>query len=200
MRVAIVDYGASNLFSITSAFERAGADVRLISYSDSEAALAEFELVVLPGVGSFGPAARNLSGGLGDRIARFYADGGTVFGVCLGMHLMFESSEEGEGRGLSILRGAVRRIRGRRVPHIGWSYTRPVKHSRLFDGVEGGWYYYAHSYAADTDLAVAEVEHEGQALTAAVELNGLVATQFHPEKSGPAGAVIIRNVMEIARR
>jgi glutamine amidotransferase len=201
-RVAIVDYGVGNLRSVERALARAGAEVvitpdpRVVAASDG---------VVLPGVGAFAPAAALLLGsGLGDAVREAAGRGRPVLGVCLGFQLLFESSEEGEGgTGLGLLPGRVRRIAAApplKVPHMGWNSLRLRRPAVLTNGVEDGTRcYFVHSYAAEADPAdvVATVDYGGE-IVAICERGVVTGTQFHPEKSGPAGLRIYANLVAAA--
>ncbi|MGD0448422.1 MAG: imidazole glycerol phosphate synthase subunit HisH [Candidatus Dormibacteria bacterium] len=201
-RIAIVDYGVGNLRSVERALARAGAeavitpDPRVVAGSDA---------VVLPGVGAFAPAAALLFGsGLGDAVREAAGRGRPVLGVCLGFQLLFDSSEEGEGgTGLGLLSGRVRHIVAApplKVPHMGWNSLRLRRPAVLTQGVEDGTRcYFVHSYAADADPAavVATVDYGGD-IVAICERGVVTGTQFHPEKSGPAGLRIYANLVAAA--
>ena len=198
-RVAIVDYGVGNLRSVERALAGAGAEV--VISPDPRVVLAS-DAVVLPGVGAFAPAAALLLGsGLGEAVREAARRGRPVLGVCLGFQLLFESSEEGEGgEGLGLLPGRVRRIDAApplKVPHMGWNRLRMRRPSALTAGVpEGAWCYFVHSYAAAADPAdvVASVHYGGE-IVAICERGTVTGTQFHPEKSGPAGLRIYANLV-----
>jgi glutamine amidotransferase len=189
VRVAVADYGAGNLRSVCSAFERAGAEP-VVTTDLSEASLA-----VIAGVGNAASAARELElRGLADQLRERVAAGRPLFGICLGMQLLFGESEEG-GSGLGLLDGEVVRLRARQVPHMGWNALTLTGASAVLAGLDGEDVYFAHSYGAETDEAVvATVEHEGP-VVAAVERGALAGVQFHPERSGAAGAKILENVL-----
>jgi imidazole glycerol-phosphate synthase subunit HisH len=198
-RVAIVDYGVGNLRSVERALAGAGAEV--VISPDPRVVLAS-DAVVLPGVGAFAPAAALLLGsGLGEAVREAAGRGRPVLGVCLGFQLLFDSSEEGEGgEGLGLLPGRVRRIDAApplKVPHMGWNRLRMRRPSALTAGVpEGAWCYFVHSYAAAADPAdvVASVDYGGE-IVAICERGTVTGTQFHPEKSGPAGLRIYANLV-----
>ena len=196
MSVAIVDYGAGNLRSITAALERAGAE-RAVTTDPS--AVREATLAVIAGVGNVESAARGLAR-VEDALCERAADGRPTLGICVGLQLLFEASEEG-GSGLGLLRGPVRRLRARRVPHMGWNTLLLVRASALLDGVEGDDVYFAHSYAAEPaeEVAVAHVEHDAGTIVAAVESGPLAGVQFHPERSGAAGARVLENALRWSR-
>jgi len=170
--VRICDYGAGNLRSVEIAFRRLGADVGLTS--DPRAVLAA-DLAVLPGVGSAASAMRRLrSTGLAQALVERVGEGRDVLGICLGLQLALEESEEDGGvAGLRLLPGRAVRLRNGRVPRIGWAPTEP----------DGTAYYYAHSYTAQTPAATATSE----GIVAEAVSGSFVGAQFHPEKSGAAG-------------
>jgi imidazole glycerol-phosphate synthase subunit HisH len=197
VKAVLVDYGAGNLRSVGSAFERAGATATVTA---EPGVVREALLAVIAGVGNAETAARRLDAdGLADALRERIAAARPVLGICLGMQLLFEGSEEG-GRGLGVLRGPVRRLRAGRVPHMGWNTLRLTAPSRLLDGLDGEDVYFAHSFAcAPADpVAVAEVDH-GELVVAAVE-NGVVAgVQFHPERSASPGGRVLRNAIAWSR-
>ncbi len=198
MRVVLADYGAGNLHSVVSALRRAGAEPEIST--DPVAALAA-PLVVIAGVGHVESAARGLAAsGLDAAVRERVRAGRPVLGICVGMQLLFEDSDEG-GAGLGLLRGPVRRVRARRVPHMGWNALRAIRPTALLAGVDGEDVYFAHSFAAvptDEGVAAADVDHDG-AIVAAVEAGPLAGVQFHPERSGPAGARVLENALAWSR-
>ena len=197
MSVVLADYGAGNLSSVCSAFARAGAEAHV---SADPAEVAGAPLAVIAGVGNTGAAAAGLrERGLDEALLARVASGRPVLGICVGMQLLFGESEEG-GAGLGILAGRVERLRARRVPHMGWNELRVTAPTALLDGLDGEDVYFAHSYACapDAPVAVAEVEHDGP-VVAAVERGAVTGVQFHPERSGPAGARILRNAVAWSR-
>lgn len=195
MKVVVADYGAGNLRSVCAALERAGAAPEV---STDPVAVREAPLAVIAGVGHLESAARGLAP-LADALRERTAAGRPVLGICVGMQLLFEESEEG-GRGLGLLPGPVRRLRARRVPHMGWNGLILTAPSELLDGLDGADVYFAHSYAAEPTgtVGVAEVEHDGT-LVAAVETGPLAGVQFHPERSGAAGARVLENALRWSR-
>jgi glutamine amidotransferase len=198
-RVAIVDYGVGNLRSVERALARAGAESVI---TPDPRVVAGCEGVVLPGVGAFAPAAALLLGsGLGDAVREAAMRGRPVLGVCLGFQLLFDSSEEGEGgAGLGLLPGRIRRIAAApplKVPHMGWNSLKLRRPALLTAGVEDGTRcYFVHSYAADAaaEDVVATVDYGGE-IVAICERGVVTGTQFHPEKSGPAGLRIYANLV-----
>ncbi|HZG36441.1 MAG TPA: imidazole glycerol phosphate synthase subunit HisH [Gaiellaceae bacterium] len=191
MRVVLADHGAGNVRSVAAAFGRAGATVAL---STDPGEVTEAQLVVVAGVGHVRSAARGLGALAGALRTRAERDRPTL-GICVGLQLLFDESEEG-GSGLGLLRGPVRRLRARLVPHMGWNDLGVVRASPLLGGLDGADVYFAHSYAAEPrdDVATALVEH-GSPLVAAVEAGPLAGVQFHPERSGAAGARFLRNTL-----
>lgn len=197
MRVGVLDYGAGNIRSIKNALERRGASVGVESRVDS---LSEYGGIVLPGVGSFDPAMRVLRG-TGD--LRESAGARPVLGICLGMEAFFESSAEGSLPGLGVIPGSVERLpAGLKVPHMGWNSLDISDRSGLLDGVkDGAWAYFAHSYFARPAEGVTSAEADyGVKLPAAVRKGNYFGTQFHPEKSGPAGARMLANFLRECSR
>ena len=192
--VVLLDYGSGNLRSAERALERAGAQVELTS--DFTAAL-EADGLVVPGVGAFAACMRGLNAVRGgtlvwDRLRKSRP----VLGICVGMQVLFETGvEHGERtEGMGVLAGSVTRLEAEVVPHMGWNTVQVPEGSRLFAGIEDQRFYFVHSYAARDvpDTLTTTAEH-GERFAAAVERGALSATQFHPEKSGDAGAALLRN-------
>ncbi len=201
--VVVLDYGSGNLRSVVRAVERAGASVTLSG--DFDTALAADGLVV-PGVGAYAACMAGLRAIKGERIiGRRLSGGRPVLGICVGMQVLFAGGVEHgvETAGCDEWPGLVSRLRADVVPHMGWNTVEVPGESRLFAGVEQERFYFVHSYAARSwDLAtndrtsaplVTWAEHGGDRFVAAVENGPLSATQFHPEKSGDAGALLLRN-------
>jgi imidazole glycerol-phosphate synthase subunit HisH len=200
--VALLDYGVGNLHSAAKALDRAGADVRLVPSVDDAADAAA---LVVPGVGAYGACLAGLGrAGGADAVAAWIKGGQPVLGICVGMQLLFEGSEEGPVRdGIGAIAGTVQRLpRGVKVPHIGWNQVRVRPGCRLLAGLPGdARFYFVHSYApAAGDPAVAAVCEYGMPFAAAVERDNLFGTQFHPEKSGAAGLALLANFVDQARR
>jgi len=202
-RIAIFDYGAGNLFSLKAALERNGAQ-RVSIIRDIEG-IEKFSGLVLPGVGNFDPAIRSVEPHkelLIQAIEDANNGGMPMLGICLGMEMLFNKSEEGILDGLKILDGEVVMFARTRVkiPHMGWNnlyVTR--KDSKLLQGVnDGSWVYFVHSYYVkpkDKGLVAAN-SHYGIKIPAVVENGNLFGTQFHPEKSGSTGSSILRNFLK----
>jgi glutamine amidotransferase len=194
--VVVLDYGSGNLRSAERALERAGASASVTS--DLTLAAAADGLVV-PGVGAYAACMAGIDAlGAGPVIAARVAAGAPVLGICVGMQVLFDYGEE-HGvvtKGLGLLPGGVTRLTAERVPHMGWNTVAAPDGSRLFAGVPAGArFYFVHSYAAspvDGQGLVTVTEH-GAPFVAAVERETLAATQFHPEKSGDMGALLLRN-------
>jgi glutamine amidotransferase len=197
VKVVLADYGAGNLRSVCSAFVRAGAEPVI---STDPGAVREAPLAVIAGVGHLESAARGLARtGLDEALRERAAAQRPLLGICVGMQLLFEESEEG-GRGLGLLAGPVRRLRARRVPHMGWNALELPRPTALLEGLDGADVYFAHSFAAEPaeGLAAAAVDHDGR-VVAAVEAGPLAGVQFHPERSGPAGARVLENALAWSR-
>jgi len=198
MRVAVLDYGAGNLHSLGKALEAGGATVTVTSSWNQALAL---DALVLPGVGSFGAAVASL--GKERARARDAMEGGLpTLGICLGMQLLFESSEEGEGEGIGLFSGSVRVLQSRIIPQIGWNDVVGGE-DPLFQGTRMFLAYYANSYVCrpdDPSVVVATSEYQGDSFPAAVRSYQSWGVQFHPEKSSKAGLRVIRNFLDHARR
>ncbi len=198
MNVAILDYGAGNMHSLAKAVECSGATALITG--DVETALKS-DVLVLPGVGNFASAMQTLAPSL-TTLRAALADGFPCIGVCLGMQLLFESSEEGVGEGIGFLAGSVRRMRSARVPQIGWN-TIDVRmgSSTLFNPLK--WVYYANSYVchpADKGIVSASSSYGEESFPAAIRAGNTIGVQFHPEKSSRAGVDLIGRLLgQVAR-
>lgn len=194
--VGLIDAGGANLGSVRYALERLGVDVRMVR---EPAELNGVQCVILPGVGAAAEGMRRLHAqGLVQPLRELQVP---LMGICLGMQLLFERSEEGEVECLGLLPGVVHRMQpaeGVRVPHMGWNTLLMLRESPLLNGVvTGSSAYFVHSYAAPvTSDTVAACDHGGQ-FTAVVQRGRLCGAQFHPERSADAGARILRNFIEI---
>jgi glutamine amidotransferase len=194
VKVVVLDYGSGNLRSAERALARTGAEVTVTADLDLA---AEADGLVVPGVGAFAACMTGLNAVRGgtvvwDRLRKQRP----VLGVCVGMQILFERGlEHGvETAGMAVLPGAVTRLHAPVVPHMGWNTVAPAEGSVLFQGVEGERFYFVHSYAAREvpDVLLTTAVH-GERFAAAVERGALSATQFHPEKSGDAGAHLLEN-------
>jgi imidazole glycerol-phosphate synthase subunit HisH len=193
--VAVLDYGVGNLHSAAKALDRAGAEVRVVPTVEAAAGAAG---LVVPGVGAYGACLSGLaSAGGGEAVAGWLATGRPLLGICVGMQLLFEASEEGPvADGVGVVPGKIRRLTGPvKIPHIGWDEVTIRPGGRLFAGLgHGTRFYFVHSYAPEPDGdAVAAVCDYGGRFGAAVEQGNLFGTQFHPEKSGKAGLALLAN-------
>ena len=200
--IAIIDYDAGNLRSVEKALEALGS--RAIITRNRDETLGA-DRVILPGVGAFGDAMEKLHQyELVDTIRQAAASGKPFLGICLGLQLLFESSEESPGvEGLSVLPGKILRIPdhpGLKIPHMGWNSLSVTPGARLFRGIENGAYvYFVHSYycKADDESIVAATTEYSTHIHAAVERGNVFACQFHPEKSGSVGLQILKNFIEL---
>ena len=201
--ITILDYSVNNLRSVQKAFEHLGFETLVTSNARE---IASAEKLVLPGVGAFGEAMRNLRArDLVEPVRDFARAGKPVMGVCLGMQLLFESSEElGNFEGLGILSGQVVKFPENdelKVPHMGWSALGFPRPSRLYEGLENGQMcYFVHSYhvAPSDEKIVAATGFHGSEFVAGVESQNVMGAQFHPEKSSAVGLQILRNFAELA--
>lgn len=199
--VAIIDYDAGNVKSVENAVRRLGRTARLTSDSRE---ILEADHIILPGVGAFGDAMKRIrERGLEEAIREAVRLEKPFLGICLGLQLLFETSEESPGvRGLSLLPGRIRRLPegdGRKIPQIGWNDLQFPKKGRLFEGIRpGSFVYFVHSYylEADDPRDVAATTEYGAVIHAAVEHGSLFACQFHPEKSESVGLRILQNFLE----
>lgn len=200
--VAVIDYDAGNIKSVEKAVLSLGGDVRITRDRDE---ILKADHVILPGVGAFGDAMEKLHRyGLADVIRETVQKQTPFLGICLGLQLLFESSEESEGvQGLGILPGSIVRLpekAGLKIPHIGWNSLRYPNRGRLFEGVpEESYVYFVHSYylaARDPQIVTATTEYAAH-IHASVEKGNVFACQFHPEKSSDVGMRILRNFMQI---
>ena len=195
--IAIIDYGMGNLHSVSKAIERLGYEAVLTS---DPRAILEADGAILPGVGAFGDAMQNLRNTGLDEVTRYYAQSGKpLLGICLGMQLLFEESEEfGPAEGLGLLPGKVVRFRGDfKIPHMGWNRLEFRQASPLFAGLREEHAYFVHSFHAlpgrEEDL-LAVTDYHGP-VTAIVGRGNLFGMQFHPEKSGEIGMALLRNFL-----
>ncbi|OGO23508.1 MAG: imidazole glycerol phosphate synthase, glutamine amidotransferase subunit [Chloroflexi bacterium RBG_16_50_9] len=199
--IAIIDYGAGNLRSVANAVVRLGYQPRITS---NPAEIIKAQGVILPGVGAAADTMANLKKlGLTQTITRFINEGRPFLGVCMGLQILFTSTEEG-GRHecLGIIPGQVRRLpAGLKIPHMGWNQVNQTVSHRLFDGIpDKANFYFVHSYYAepeDRSLVAGETEY-GIRLCSVIARGNMMATQFHPEKSGDAGLRLYDNFIKLA--
>ena len=198
--IAVLDYGSGNLHSVGRALAHVGADVLV---TGEAVRAAEADGLLIPGVGHFGHCVRAIRAlGLDEAIGTFAASGRPMFGVCVGMQVLFERSEEDPDAGLGLLSGASRRLPDTvKVPHIGWNEVAWSLPHPFVEGIDDGTrFYFVHSYAPDADEDAVGVTEHGRPFAAAASRGNVFATQFHPEKSGDAGLAIYENfVRSVAR-
>jgi glutamine amidotransferase len=192
-KAVIFDYGVGNLLSLKTALEKAGLTATI---GTCAADLKDADAIALPGVGSFTASLERLNT-VKDTLQTKIAEGTPLLGICLGMQLFFESSEEGPGDGLAFFKGNVKQLPGTvKVPHMGWNTLGFAQENPLFDGIEEGTYvYFVHSlYPApkEENIVIAQTEY-GTTFTSAVAKGNIYGTQFHPEKSGDVGLKILKN-------
>jgi glutamine amidotransferase len=199
--IGIVDYGMGNLFSVSKALERLGAEYFI---SADKGQLLAADALLLPGVGSFRDAMERLPV---ETIKEFAASGKPLLGICLGMQLLFENSEEnGPTKGLGLLPGSVRRFPGKtpegqtyKVPHMGWNRLEFVQASPLLNNLEEDYVYFVHSYyvnAENSDVLLAKANYNEQ-VSAVVGRDNIFGMQFHPEKSSKLGMALLANFLQM---
>ncbi|HOE17564.1 MAG TPA: imidazole glycerol phosphate synthase subunit HisH [Syntrophorhabdaceae bacterium] len=197
--IAIVDYGMGNLKSVANVFKRLGADVAITR--EKEVILSS-GAIVLPGVGAFGKCIENLEKlGLLAFLRKTILDGKPYLGICLGMQVLFENSEEAPGvKGMGIIRGGVPRFRGRiKVPHMGWNSIEVVKEAPVLKEIATGeHFYFVHSYYClpEEDVTATRTEYGG-GFASSIAKDNIFACQFHPEKSQRAGQALLKNFISI---
>jgi glutamine amidotransferase len=200
VRVAVLDYGAANMVSITKALAAVGADVTAVA---EPAGLAAVDAIVVPGVGAAGSAMDHLrERGLLQPLTQWVRAGRPCLGICLGYQILFDASAEGEVDTLGLLAGRTAMlVDAPTLPHIGWNSVNAVRTHPLFDGIpDGSYFYFVHSYApvpADDRLVVARTTH-GRPFASAVAEGNVYGLQFHPEKSSDAGLRLLANFATLA--
>jgi imidazole glycerol-phosphate synthase subunit HisH len=204
--IAVIDYDMGNLHSACKGLQEAGSTTHVTDQAD---ALRQADAVVLPGVGAFDPAMQHLNArGLAPVIRDVIDSGKPFLGICLGLHILFERSEEGQEAGLGIFSGAVKRFASEpnlTIPHMGWNQlalTQPEL--SLWNGLPAGaWVYFVHSYYVqpfEPKLNAATVTHGSQTVTAAIARDNVMAVQFHPEKSSTVGLQILANFVALVQQ
>ena len=197
--IAVLDYGIGNLRSAQKALQHVGADARL---TDDVGLIRDADAVVLPGVGAFGPCIAALrSRGLDDVALDAVESGRPFLGVCIGMQMLYESSEEApDVPGLGVLPGRIRRLPdGVKRPQMQWNVLELSRSSEMLEGLEPPvWMYFVHSYAPQMSVDVVATCDYGGTVAAAVERGNVWATQFHPEKSGTSGLALLTNFVRAA--
>jgi imidazole glycerol phosphate synthase glutamine amidotransferase subunit len=200
--IGVIDYGAGNLGSVMNALKRLSVPARF-AQGPQELSLSStpFEKIIFPGDGHFAAAMASINkSGYAQAIKEWLKADKPFLGICIGLQLLFETSEEAPNtQGLSVIPGTVRRFPGRKVPQIGWNQTNARKESKIFRGLtDNSFFYYIHSYYADPvddSVSAAQTEYYVR-YCCAVERGALAAVQFHPEKSGAAGIALLKNWVE----
>ena len=195
-KIGLIDYGMGNIHSVIKAIENLREEVLIVN---NVSQFNSCKALVVPGQGAFDPAVENLiNTGLIDNLKDWIKKGNPFLGICLGLQILFESSEEGLNEGLGFLKGHIKKIpevREQRIPHIGWCNLIPTRESNLLKKHElENWVYFDHSYFAvpnDEKIISAKINYGSFCLTAVIEKNNLTACQFHPEKSGKKGEILL---------
>ena len=200
VKVAIFDYGAGNIFSLKTSLEKVGATVDVITNFNKS---NEYSGLLLPGVGNFDPAINSIRDFSKTQFLD-YVGNVPVLGICLGMEMFFEKSEEGKEKGLGVIDGEVIILpNSMKVPHMGWNNLEIKKPGMLLEGVENdSWVYFVHSYRVkpnSNDIITAESDY-GIKVPAVVEQDNFFGTQFHPEKSSSVGKIMIRNFLDVCKK
>ena len=201
VKVAIFDYGAGNIFSLKNSFEKSGATVDVITNFEKPNI---YSGLLLPGVGNFDPAIKSITKISKTGFREFVKDSTPVLGICLGMEMFFEKSEEGKEKGLGVMDGEVIILpNSMKVPHMGWNDLEIKKPGRILEGVDdGSWVYFVHSYRVkpdSEDIITAQSDY-GIKVPAVVEKDNFFGTQFHPEKSGSVGKIMIQNFLDVCKK
>jgi glutamine amidotransferase len=196
VNVAIFDYGAGNIFSLKNSLEKNNATVDVITSFDNA---NNYSGILLPGVGNFDPAIRSIRDYSKTDFKDYVKDKIPVLGICLGMEMFFEKSEEGTEEGLGVIDGEVIVLPNTmKVPHMGWNSLEIKTQSRFLEGIDdNAWVYFVHSYRAkpkSNDVIVADSDY-GIKVPAVIEQANFFGTQFHPEKSGQVGSLMIKNFL-----
>ena len=196
-KIGLIDYGMGNIHSVTKSLESLGEEIILIKNFKE---LNSCKAIILPGVGAFDPAMANLiKTDLITDLKNWIESGKSFLGICLGLQLLFESSDEGKFKGIGVLKGKIQKIPNspnQRIPHMGWCKLLPTKPNTLLELEElNNWVYFVHSYHAipdENNIIAAQVNYGSEKLTAMIENDNLLACQFHPEKSGKTGEKLLR--------
>ncbi len=201
VKVAIFDYGAGNIFSLKNSLEKNDAQVEIITSFDNA---NSYSGLLLPGVGNFDPAIKSIRDYSKTDFVDFVGNNTPVLGICLGMEMFFEKSEEGKERGLGVIDGEVILLPNEmKIPHMGWNDIQVKRPSKILEGVSNGtWVYFVHSYHVkpkNEETVVADSDY-GIKVPAVVEYKNFFGTQFHPEKSGEIGSVMIKNFLRECKK
>ena len=200
-KIGLIDYGMGNIHSVKKAIENLEEEVLIIK---NKLQVSDCKALIIPGQGAFDPAIKNLiKTDLIDEIKKWVNSGKSFMGICLGLQILFEESEEGNNKGIGIIKGKIKKIppiENQRIPHIGWCNLIPKKDSKLLCKEERNkWVYFDHSYFAvpnDDNFVTASVEYGPINLTAIIESENLTACQFHPEKSGNIGQSLLNRWLQ----
>ena len=200
-KIGLIDYGMGNIHSVKKAIENLEEEVLLIR---DKLQISSCKALIIPGQGAFDPAIENLKNtGLIEEIKNWIGSGKSFMGICLGLQILFEESEEGKNRGIGIIKGKIKKIppiKNQRIPHIGWCNLVPTRDSKLLSQKEiNKWVYFDHSYFAvpnNQNFITASVEYGSISLTAIIEYENLIACQFHPEKSGHIGQSLLKRWLQ----
>ncbi len=201
VKVAIFDYGAGNIFSLKNSLEKNNATVDIITSFDKA---NNYSGILLPGVGNFDPAIKSIRDYSKIDFQDYVQDKIPVLGICLGMEMFFEKSEEGNEKGLGVMGGEVIILpKTMKVPHMGWNNIKIKKQSKILEGIkDSSWVYFVHSFVArpkKEEVVKAESDY-GINVPAVVEQANFFGTQFHPEKSGKIGSVMINNFLRECKK
>ena len=194
MLISLADYGVGNLHSIKKALENSGASVTVISDMKE---LCDAECIVFPGVGAFDRTMEKLLP-YRDDIKSILETGVPALGICIGMHIMFEGSEEGTSRGIGSMKGSVKKLRCERIPHMGWNTV--VSDDPIMNGIDRNVFYFAHSYHAEPSEPVTKgtTSYENVQIGSLFRKKNVYGCQFHPEKSSSSGMTFLKNFIEHA--
>ena len=201
MKVAIFDYGAGNIFSLKNSLEKNNAQVDIITSLNKS---KEYSGLLLPGVGNFDPAVRSIRDYSSTDFKDYVGESMPVLGICLGMEMFFAKSEEGREQGLNVINGEVVLLPNTmKVPHMGWNNLEIKRQNNFLDGIDdGSWVYFIHSYMVktkETELIVADTDY-GIKVPAVIEQKNFIGTQFHPEKSGKIGSLMLNNFLSECKK
>ncbi|MFB5637140.1 MAG: imidazole glycerol phosphate synthase subunit HisH [Nitrosarchaeum sp.] len=200
VHLAIFDYGAGNIFSLKNSLEKIGATVDVITNFDKP---NNYSGLLLPGVGNFDPAIKSIHKSKID-FHNYVKDNTPVLGICLGMEMFFDKSEEGHENGLGVIEGDVIILpSSMKVPHMGWNNLEIKTSGKILEGIKDSvWVYFVHSYRvkpANNDVITAEADY-GIKVPAVVEQGNFFGTQFHPEKSGKIGKIMLQNFLDVCKK
>jgi len=201
LKVSICDYGAGNFFSLKNSLEKNGAQVDVITGLNKS---KEYSGLLLPGVGNFAPAIRSIRDYSSPDFKDYGGESMPVLGICLGMEMFFEKSEEGKEQGLSVISGEVVLLPNTmKVPHMGWNSLDIERQNKFLEGVDNGsWVYFVHSYmikTKETGLIAANADY-GIKVPAVIQQINFIGTQFHPDKSGDIGSLMLSNFLSECKK